>query len=160
MRAIDDLPFDVATPIQMRLSTARDLDRVLALWAQTAPARERLKNDLRAEPPWLELVLVERGAQLLACAAFAVTYASAEAKPALTVEEWLVVSGPRGIAAVEPLVRACAEQALSRGCTSAFLAVSDEAARSAWRRCGAFEAGPSLRLDLATLSALARRTAR
>jgi GNAT superfamily N-acetyltransferase len=81
-----------------------------------AAARERLARDAVAEPPRFRALLAEIGGAVVGYALYFETYSSFLASPSLYLEDIFVRPQARGCGAGAALFRACAREALERGC--------------------------------------------
>jgi GNAT superfamily N-acetyltransferase len=96
------------------------LIEALAAYEHLAPpdaaARERLARDALATPPRFFALLAEIGGRAVAYAVFFETYSTFLALPTLYLEDLFVLPEFRSRSVGMALFRACAAEALSRGC--------------------------------------------
>ena len=96
------------------------LIEALAAYEHLAPpdaaARERLARDALVTPPRFFALLAEIGGRAVGYAVFFETYSTFLALPTLYLEDLFVLPEFRGRGAGIDLFRACAAEALSRGC--------------------------------------------
>ncbi len=81
-----------------------------------AAARERLVADATRHPPRFEVLLAELDGEAAGYAAFFETYSTFLARPTLYLEDLFVRPESRGRGAGAALFRACAAEAVRRGC--------------------------------------------
>jgi GNAT superfamily N-acetyltransferase len=81
-----------------------------------AAARERLAADAAADPPRFSTLLAEIDGQVVGYAIFFFTYSTFRARPTLYLEDVFVLPERRGQGAGVALFRACAREAVARGC--------------------------------------------
>jgi GNAT superfamily N-acetyltransferase len=81
-----------------------------------AAARARLAADARAEPPRFQVLVAEIEGQLVGYAFYFLTYSSFLARSTLYLEDIFVQPEWRGHGAGIALFRACAREAVERGC--------------------------------------------
>jgi GNAT superfamily N-acetyltransferase len=81
-----------------------------------AAARERLAADATADPPRFSTLLAEIDGHVVGYAIFFFTYSTFRARPTLYLEDVFVLPERRGRGAGVALFRACAREAVARGC--------------------------------------------
>ncbi|HZS01084.1 MAG TPA: GNAT family N-acetyltransferase [Chloroflexota bacterium] len=81
-----------------------------------AAARERLARDATATPPRFQALLVELAGQVAGYALYFETYSTFLALPTLYLEDLFVLPEARRHGAGSALFRACAAEAVRRGC--------------------------------------------
>jgi GNAT superfamily N-acetyltransferase len=81
-----------------------------------AAARERLAADAIANPPRFWTLLAEIDGHVVGYAIYFFTYSTFRARPTLYLEDVFVLPDHRGKGAGVALFRACARQAVARGC--------------------------------------------
>ena len=81
-----------------------------------AAARERLTRDALATPPRFQALLAEHASQVVGYAILFETYSTFLALPTLYLEDLFVLPEARGLGAGAALFRACAQEAVRRGC--------------------------------------------
>ncbi len=80
------------------------------------PARERLARDALATPARFWTLLAELAGRVVGYAVFFETYSTFLASPTLYLEDIFVLPDARGEGVGRALLRACAEEAVHRGC--------------------------------------------
>jgi GNAT superfamily N-acetyltransferase len=81
-----------------------------------AAARERLARDALAAPPRFQVLLAEDAGRVVGYALYFETYSTFLALPTLYLEDLFVLPEARGRGAGAALFRACAREAVRRGC--------------------------------------------
>jgi GNAT superfamily N-acetyltransferase len=81
-----------------------------------AAARQRLGADALADPPTFRTMLVEVDGVVVGYAIYFFTYSTFKARPSLYLEDIFVLPEQRGLGAGVALFRACAREAVARGC--------------------------------------------
>jgi GNAT superfamily N-acetyltransferase len=81
-----------------------------------AAARERLAADALADRPRFECLLAELDGVVVGYAIYFFTYSTFRARPSLYLEDIFVLSEARGQGTGIGLFRACAREAVARGC--------------------------------------------
>jgi GNAT superfamily N-acetyltransferase len=79
-------------------------------------ARGRLAADATADPPRFSTLLAEVDGQVVGYAIYFFTYSTFRARPTLYLEDVFVLPERRGQGAGVALFRACAREAVARGC--------------------------------------------
>jgi GNAT superfamily N-acetyltransferase len=111
---------------RVRPLTPADVPTLLALIAALADyehlpppdaaARERLARDAGADPPRFRALLAELDGRVVGYAICFETYSTFLAQPTLYLEDLFVLPDARGQGAGSALFRACAREAVQRGC--------------------------------------------
>jgi GNAT superfamily N-acetyltransferase len=81
-----------------------------------AAARERLSRDALATPPRFQVFLAEFDGRVVGYAIYFETYSTFLAQPTLYLEDLFVLPDARTHGAGSALFRACAREAVARGC--------------------------------------------
>jgi GNAT superfamily N-acetyltransferase len=79
-------------------------------------SRERLRADALADPPRFWTLLADVEGELVGYAIYFFTYSSFRARPTLYLEDIFVLPEHRGAGAGLAMFRACAREAVDRGC--------------------------------------------
>lgn len=113
-------------PVSIRPLRRPDVDRLLALIdgladyehlpRPDAGARARLAADALARPPRFRTLLAEIEGRAVGYAIYFFTYSTFLARPTLYLEDLFVEPDRRGEGAGRALFRACAAEAVRRGC--------------------------------------------